>query len=116
MRTANEQALMERAEADDLRFDELNRTNGHFEIVGHGAGGKKYILVRNPSRLLAKTANQMGLTTLLQIAPVEWWAKHFPARLWHEKFDKRGAVSFVFRVAVRVGNFDLLTAMDPSAI
>lgn len=116
MRVANEQELMERAAADEKRFDELNRSNAFFEVIGYGAGGKKFILLRRPSRLLAKTANQLGSTTLLKMAPVEWWAEHFPPRLWHEKFDKRGAVSFVFRVAEQVGNFDLLTATEPSEI
>ena len=103
-------------DAHYARFDALNRSNGFFEIVGHGEGGKKYILVRNPSRLLAKSANQMSVNALLQMAPGQWWAENFPPRKSGELFDKRQAVNFIFRVAVRVGNFDLLTATDPSAI
>jgi hypothetical protein len=94
------------------RFDELNRNNGFFEIVGYGEGFKKYILLRRPSRLLAKSANQMSVNVLLQMAPLAWWKENFPPRSRGHKFDRLRALDFVFRVAERVGNFDLLTKQD----
>jgi len=109
--------VSDEAEAEHYRrFDELNRNNGgRFQIIGHGSTGK-YILVNNPRRLLVKAANQLRMPVFLAMAPVEWWAAHFPPCKPGTPFDKRQAVNFILRVAVRVGNFDLLTATDPSEI
>jgi hypothetical protein len=94
------------------RFDALNRSNGFFEIVGYGMDGAKYILLRRPSRLLTKSANQISVNFMLQMAPLTFWAENFPPRIRGQKFDRLHALNFVFRVAERVGNFDLLTATD----
>jgi hypothetical protein len=90
--------------AYDKRISDLT-INEHFQVLGYGRD--HYFLINRRTRsIMKKRAASFRMPVFVELAPVDWWAAHFPARKSDKPFDKLEALDFIFRAANRVGEFD----------